>query len=139
MSHEKRTAPEGLGKDGMALAGVLMTSGVMHFVRPDTFQTMVPNSIPARRLLVYISGGLEIACGLGLLHSRTRRAAGFASAALLVAVLPANVTTASQAKSRLDSDPHSTQKRGYLAAAVVRLPLQWPMIRIALRTAGVLR
>lgn len=139
MTQEKHTASESLGKDGMALAGVFLASGVMHFVRPDSFQTMVPNSLPARRLLVYVSGAAEIACGLGLLHRSTRRVAGLASAALLVGVLPANLTTAGHAKRRLDSDPGSTQKRGYLAAAVVRLPLQWPMIRIALRAAGVLR
>ena len=139
MRQAKRTASDGLGKDGMALAAVFLTSGVMHFVRPESFQTMVPNSLPARRLLVYVSGAAEIVCGLGLLNTGTRRVAGLASAALLVGVFPANVTMAGQAKRRFDRDPRNAQKRGYLMATVVRLPMQWPMIRTALRAAGVWR
>lgn len=139
MRQAKRTASGGLGKDGVALAAVFLTSGVMHFVRPEPFQAMVPNSLPARRLLVYISGAAEIVCGLGLLNSATRRVAGLASAVLLVGVFPANVTMAGQAKRRFDRDRLNAQKRGYLVATVVRLPLQWPMIRTALRAAGVWR
>ena len=139
MRQSKHTASEGLGKDGMALAAVFLTSGVMHFVRPASFQAMVPNSIPARRLLVYVSGAAEIVCGLGLLNRATRRVAGLASAVLLVAVFPANVTMAGQARRRFDRDRRNTLKRGYLVATVVRLPLQWPMIRTALRAGGVWR
>ncbi|MEP7331793.1 MAG: MauE/DoxX family redox-associated membrane protein [Terracoccus sp.] len=139
MGQSKRTASEGLGKDGMALAAVFVTSGVMHCVRPEVFQAMVPNSIPARRLLVYVSGAAEIACGLGLLNRATRRVAGLASAVLLVAIFPANVTMAGQARRRFDRDRRNALRRGYLAATVVRLPLQWPMIRTALRAAGVRR
>ena len=139
MRRAKRTASGGLGKDGAALAAMFLTSGVMHFVRPEPFHAMVPNALPARRLLVYISGAAEIVCGLGLLSRSTRRVAGLASAALLVGIFPANLTMAGQAKRRFDRDPRNAQKRGYLAAAVVRLPLQWPMIRSALRAAGVWR
>lgn len=42
---------------------------------------------------VYASGAAEMSCALTLLPGRTRRAAGWASAALFVAVLPANVNT----------------------------------------------
>jgi uncharacterized membrane protein len=64
--------------------------------------------------------------------------AGLASAALLVAIFPANVTMTAQAKRRLDRHPDDTRKQGYLAATVARLPLQWPMIRAALRAGGVM-
>ena len=64
---------------------------------------------------------------------------GLASAALLVAVFPANVTMTGQAKRRLDRDPDDPKRQGYLAATVARLPLQWPMIRTALRAGGVMR
>ncbi len=139
MRQAKQTASEGLGKDGMALAAVFLTSGVMHLVRPEPFQAMVPSSLPARRLLVYVSGAAEIVCGLGLFNRATRPVAGLASAVLLVAVFPANVTMAGQAKRRFDRDPRNAQRRGYLAATVARLPMQWPMIRTALRAAGVWR
>jgi len=128
-----------LGKDVVALAGLFLASGTLHFVRPAPFETMVPRRLPQRRALVLISGAAEIACAVGLFVPRTRRMAGVASAVLLVAVLPANVTMTAQAKRRLDRDPRDTARQGYLAATVARLPLQWPMIRTSLRAAGVLR
>ena len=127
-----------LGKDAIALAGLLLTSGTMHFVKPEPFETMVPRRLPSHRTLVYASGALEIACAVGLFVPATRRVAGIASAALLVAVLPANVTMTGQAKRRLDRKPDDTARKGYLAATVARLPLQWPMIRAALRAGGVM-
>ncbi|NUR79418.1 MAG: DoxX family membrane protein, partial [Dermatophilaceae bacterium] len=94
-----------LGKDAIALAGLFLTSGTLHFVRPQPFESIVPKRLPSRRALVYASGAAEIACAVGLLVPRTRRVAGLTSAALLVAVLPANVTMTGQAKRRLDRDP----------------------------------
>ncbi len=128
-----------LGKDGLALAGIFLASGTMHFVRPEPFEAIVPRRLPRRRALVFLSGAAELACAVGLLVPHTRRAAGLASAALLLAVFPANVTMTGQAKRQLDRDPDSAVKRGYLAATVARLPMQWPMIRTALRAGGVMR
>ena len=107
----------------------------MHFVKPGAFEAMVPTRLPVARALVYASGALRSLCAVGLLLPRTRRVAGLASAALLVAVFPANVTMTGQAKRRSDRDPEDP-RQGYLAATVARLPLQWPMIRTALRAAG---
>ena len=128
-----------LGKDAIALAGLFLTSGTMHFVRPAPFEAIVPKQLPSRRALVYASGAAEIACAVGLFAPRTRRLAGIASAVLLVAVFPANVQMTAQAKRRLDRQPDDTKRQSYLAATVARLPLQWPMIRTALRAGGVMR
>jgi uncharacterized membrane protein len=128
-----------LGKDAIALAGLFLASGTMHFVKPAPFEAIVPKQLPSHGALVYASGAAEIACAVGLFIPRTRRVAGLVSAALLVAVFPANVTMTAQAKRRLDRDPDDLAKRGYLAATVARLPLQWPMIRTALRAGGVIR
>ena len=133
-------APLGpLGKDALALAGLFLASGTMHFVKPAPFESMVPRQLPQRRALVYVSGAAELACAVGLLFPKTRKVAGIASAVLLVAVFPANVTMTAQAGRGVSRDPGSTAKQGYLAATVARLPLQWPMIRTALRAAGVMR
>ena len=128
-----------LGKDVIALAGLFLASGSMHFVKPAPFESMVPKQLPQRRALVYISGAAELACAVGLLFPQTRRVAGIASAVLLVAVFPANVTMTAKAGRGVSRDPQSTAKQGYLAATVARLPLQWPMIRTALRAGGVMR
>jgi uncharacterized membrane protein len=111
----------------------------MHFVRPQLFESIVPRALSHRRQLVHLSGVAEIACAAGLLVPRTRRVAGLASAVLLVGVFPANVTMTAQATRRLERDPGNRRKQGYLAATVVRLPMQWPMIRAALRAGGLTR
>lgn len=136
---EQSMRPTPLGRDGGALAGLFLVSGVMHFVRPQVFESIVPTRLPNRRDLVHLSGAAEVACAAGLLIPRTRRAAGLASAALLVAVFPANVTMAAQATSRVSRAPGNRRKQGYLVATVARLPMQWPMIRAALRAGGLAR
>jgi uncharacterized membrane protein len=51
----------------------------------------MPDYLPAHRELVAASGVAEIAGGLGALHPRTRRPAGWWLVATLLAVFPANV------------------------------------------------
>lgn len=101
--------------------------GVLHFAKPKPFERIVPRALPRRKELVYASGVAELACAAGLLHPRTRRAAGLASAGLLVAVFPANVQMALD----LNRKGSPTAK----AIAYARLPLQVPLIRAALRAA----
>jgi uncharacterized membrane protein len=77
-----------LTKDITALAALFATSGVTHFIKPQHFEGIVPKLLPRKRELVYISGVAELACAAGLLHPRTRKAAGLASAALPRCGLP---------------------------------------------------
>ena len=118
-----------LGKDAIALAGLFLTSGTMHFVKPEPFEAMVPTRLPSRRALVYASGALEIACAVGLFLPRTRRVAGLASAALLVAVFPANVTMTGHGEASVRPRPGGPEEaglprgdRGAVAAAVADDP-----------------
>ena len=128
------TAPP-LSRDVAGLAVLLATSGVVHLVRPLVFEGIVPNVLPNHRALVYVSGVAELLCAAGLLVAATRRPAGYASAALLVAVFPANVQMSVDSGQRAQrrGDPAS---RAAFAATLARLPLQLPMIRTALRAAG---
>ncbi|KGN40499.1 DoxX family protein [Knoellia aerolata] len=124
-----------LDKATLGLVTLFLTSGATHLVRPQVFEGMVPHVLPRRRELVYVSGVAEIACALGLLHPRTRKVAGLASAALLVAVFPANLQmSASHAKRAQRKE--DTASTAFFAGTVARLPLQWPLIRTALRAAG---
>ena len=75
----------------VALAVGMTFVGVGHFVDPAPFVRIVPDWLPAPEALVYVSGFFEILGGLGLLHPRTRRAAGYGLIALYVAVFPANI------------------------------------------------
>ena len=73
--------------------GVLLfvVAGTLHFLVPGAYERVVPTYLPLHRELVYLSGALEVAGGLGLLDQRTRRISGLGLVLLLVAVWPANV------------------------------------------------
>lgn len=109
------------------LVGAFAVSGVVHLVRPQTYQPLMPSWVPAHREVILGSGVAELACAAGLVAPPTRRVAGWASAALLVGVFPGNVKMALDARRSRD--------RRYRAATLARLPLQLPMIRSALRAA----
>ncbi len=72
----------------------MVAAGANHFVSPAAYVAMMPDALPWHLELVWISGVAEILCGVGLIFERTRRAAGWALIALLVAVFPANVNMA---------------------------------------------
>lgn len=114
-------------KTTTGLAVLLGAVGVLHFVKPEPFEKIVPKVLPRKKELVYASGVAELACAAGLLHPKTRRLAGLASAGLLVAVFPANVQMAAD-----------TQRKGsprQKAIAWARLPFQVPLIKWALKAS----
>jgi len=108
------------------ILGAFAVSGVVHLVRPQVFEPLVPSVLPAPRALVYTSGVAELVCAYGLL--RRRRWAPGASAALLLAVWPGNGQYA------LDVQGSKRASRLHKAVAWARMPLQLPMIRSALRS-----
>ncbi|HET6969009.1 MAG TPA: DoxX family protein [Ornithinibacter sp.] len=124
-----------LTPDVAGLAALLAVSGVTHLVRPEVYEGMVPHALGRRRELVYASGVAELLCAAGLLVPRTRRVAGWASAALLVAVFPANVQMTLDQGRRATSTGEPAARATFVAT-LGRLPLQWPLIRSALRAAG---
>jgi uncharacterized membrane protein len=74
------------------ILGVLfVVAGALHFMKPHTYQRIVPPGFPDPSLLVVVSGVCEIAGGLGVLNRRLRRPAGWGLIALLIAVFPANI------------------------------------------------
>ena len=96
---------------------VFIFAGIMHFVIPRVYESIVPDYLPARRALVYASGVAEIAGGAAVLHPRTRRVGSWWSVATLIAVFPANVHMA------LHPDRYPTIP-GRRASLIARLPLQ---------------
>lgn len=108
------------------LAGLLLSTGLLHFLRPSGFETIVPRFLGARALWVYLSGAAELGCALALVIPASRRLGGLASAALFVAVFPANVQMALAA----DGGRHDLFHNPAIAWA--RLPLQIPLVLWAL-------
>ncbi len=106
------------------LTAVLTATGILHFVIPSTFDAIVPAFLPGKRALTYASGLAELGCAAAVAHPATRRRGGWATAALFVAVFPANVQMAWDA-------------RGVAGRAVAygRLPLQVPLVWWAVTVA----
>lgn len=108
----------------LLIAMAFVAIGVSHFTNPDPFLRIVPSALPDPLLLVKISGGAEIAGGLGLLLSATRPWAARGLILLLIAVFPANVNMAI-------NDIQLSEAGGIPGWAVwARLPLQAVLIAL---------
>ena len=64
--------------------------GIEHLREPQKFVEIVPPYFPFALFLVYLTGAMEIAGGLGVIYPETRQIAGRCLALFLVAVYPAN-------------------------------------------------
>ena len=127
VAHPARVLCVPAPRDVTLLAGLFAASGVLHLVRPQAYEPLMPVFVPAHRQVILGSGVAELACAAGLLSPAARRAAGWASAALLVGVFPGNL--------KMAVDASRTRSTRFKAIAFGRLPLQLPMIRTALRAA----
>ena len=108
------------------LVAAFTASGVIHMVRPEVFEPLIPAVLPAPREVVYGSGVMELVCAAGLASRQSWAPA--ASAGLLLAVWPGNWTMA--VRWQRSSKVHPLAK----AAAWARLPMQLPLILAAWRT-----
>jgi uncharacterized membrane protein len=82
------------GRSRAGVAGLFLTTGVLHFLVEKEYTATVPDYLPNGKQLVYLSGVAEFAGGAGVLFPRTRRLAGLGLLGLLVAVYPANINMA---------------------------------------------
>ena len=99
--------------------------GVLHFIKPEHFDRIVPRALPgSARFYTYASGVAELGVAGLLALPKTRRAGALAAIALYTAVFPANVQMAWDWRHR------PLPER---AIAYGRLPLQLPMIHRAWR------
>ncbi|MFT3900857.1 MAG: hypothetical protein QM728_11535 [Gordonia sp. (in: high G+C Gram-positive bacteria)] len=106
------------------LAVILLVPGVLHFVAPKPFDSIVPEELPGdARTYTYASGVAEVGIGAAVLVPSLRRRAALLAAALFTAVFPANVNMI-----RVWQDKSALLK----SIAWARLPLQIPMIILAL-------
>ena len=107
------------------MAALLGGSGVIHLVRPRTYEWLVPPELGDARTWVTATGVAEIGTAALLSAAATRRWGGWAAAGLLVAFVPAHLHTFRVVP----------KKPLPLAVAAVRLPLQVPLVAAALRVA----
>jgi uncharacterized membrane protein len=112
----------------LGLAGLLLSSSLVHFVVPRVYVKLIPARLGSPRFWVYASGVAEATSGALLLASnpRVRRAGGWAAAATMVAVFPGNIQMAVSTGA-----PKSARAIG----AWARLPLQLPLVAWGVRVA----
>ena len=108
------------------VAAAFSVNGVLHIVKPSLFDALMPSWVPAHREVNIAVGVAELGCAAALAVPATRPAGGLVATGLLLAVFPGNVQMAVDAMGR--------DNRPLLAAALARLPLQWPMLRATWRT-----
>lgn len=107
------------------LSVAFIAAGILHFLRTETYESIMPGYLPAHRELVLVSGAAEIAGGLGMAIAGTRRAAGVWLVALLVAVFPANVNMAVNHLKLGDTDVPTWALWGRLPLQAVAIAWAW--------------
>lgn len=106
----------------MSLFYILM--GFKHMVSPKYFLPMMPPFIPCKKLVIYISGLLEIILAIFLLIEDSRWHAAVGIIILLIIVFPANIYVA------ISSEARKKLKVG-MFFSIVRLLFQVLLILIA--------
>lgn len=125
--------PANLRRTRRALAALLLATGTLHFAAPGPYEPLIPPFLGDPRRVVYVSGAGELLCGVLLARRRTSRLGGWLTAVLLVAVFPGNVQMlldAGTERQAAEIDPTV-----FRTMALVRLPIQAPLILWALRVA----
>ncbi len=120
-------ALDGGRRPELTLAALLFGAGVLHFVWPKPFDSIVPRTLPGKaRDYTYASGVAEIGVAAALAFPRTRSFGGRLAALLFIAVFPANV--------QFTADMLASEKAPRLVkiGSALRLPLQIPLITQAL-------
>jgi uncharacterized membrane protein len=75
--------------------GILFTfTGIGHFIQTAPMAQMLPPWVPARVLLMYLTGVLEFAIAVGFLVPKSRQFTGWIAAVALVLFFPANIYAA---------------------------------------------
>lgn len=113
----------------LGLAAFIGTAGVMHFVRPEFFDAIVPSWMPGTaRNTTLVSGGFELASAVLVATKRTRKLGALVCLLTFLGVYPANIQSALDGGIADAPEPFNSA-----AAAWLRLPLQIPMILWARR------
>jgi uncharacterized protein (DUF2141 family)/uncharacterized membrane protein len=119
-----------LGRVGLTLL-LFMTSSA-HFTSTSQMMLMLPDWVPAREMLIYATGVLEISLAIGLWMPGLVQKTGWAIALMLVIFLPANIYAS------FDSLPFGGNQIGP-AYLFVRVPFQIFLVLWTLWSTGLIQ
>ena len=112
----------------IGLGAGIGAAGVMHFVRPEFFDAIVPPWLPpSQRFWTLLSGVAELVVGVMLFVPRWRRTGAMALLVLLIAVYPANLYMTWDWRDR---------SAGERVVSWARLPLQFVLLALARMASG---
>ena len=106
------------------LVFLYISVGVKHFTNPKYFLAIMPPYIPYHKLMVYLSGALEIVFALMMIFKKSRFYGCWGIIFLLIAVFPANIYLYN---SEIPQNILSISKH----EALIRLPYQLPLLLFA--------
>lgn len=78
----------------IAMAGMLVFTAIGHFAFTEGMSAMLPEFLPKKKDLVFITGLMEIALAIGLLLQQYRYASAWILIVFFILVLPANIKAA---------------------------------------------
>ena len=78
----------------IAMAAMLAFTAVGHFAFCKGMSMMIPRFVPFRKLIVYLTGIIEIVAAILLLFSAYREATGWFLIGFFIVLLPANIYAA---------------------------------------------
>ncbi|MBH08036.1 MAG: DoxX family protein [Flavobacteriales bacterium] len=106
------------------LSIMYFTVGVKHFTEPDFFKAIVPNYLPFKEMIVYVSGAAEIILSVVILFKKYRKLCSTLLIILLISIFPANIFLFSNIQAQEFLGITKQQ-------ALIRLPFQIPLILLA--------
>ena len=104
----------------IAMCVMLLFTALGHFLFPKGMEMMIPPFFPFPLALVYITGVLEIAAGIGLLIPRYRKVSAIMLIIFFVMITPANIYAALH---HIDLQTGTTNGKGP-AYLWIRMPMQ---------------
>ena len=75
----------------ISLALMLLATGIAHFTDTDVMVELIPEFMPFKREIVYLTGVLELLSTVGLLINKTAKLTSILLIIFFVSILPANI------------------------------------------------
>lgn len=104
----------------LAMSAMLMFTALGHFKFPQGMSLMVPDILPFRVTIIYVTGLLEIVAAIGLMVPTVRHIAAVFLIIFFIAILPANIYAAMK-RVNLEKGNYEGPGPSYLW---FRIPLQ---------------
>lgn len=98
-------------------AAFMILGGVNHFLKPEMYFPFIPEVLP-QKVIIYLSGVLEIALGVGACIPQLRSKATLGILVLMIVFLPLHIIDVFKENPAV----------GTHEAALIRLPLQFVLI-----------